>query len=144
MRNALVVGTATSTVKHASMEGSKLLVVQINTAGMERVRDDLRSALEKVLRPTAILLRNDTASREQEGLEKGKEVALGEVPEWVEIEENGVRFEPIVVKADIDVVGRQAREDGRGQRFHLPASYVFLIARPASDAGMDQCQPETL
>ena len=54
------------------------------------------------------------------------------------------RFEPIVVKADIDVVGRQAREDGRGQRFHLPASYVFLIARPASDAGMDQCQPETL
>lgn len=28
MRNALVVGTATSTVKHASMEGCKLLVVQ--------------------------------------------------------------------------------------------------------------------
>ena len=28
MRNALVVGTATSTVKHASMQGCKLLVVQ--------------------------------------------------------------------------------------------------------------------
>jgi 23S rRNA (cytosine1962-C5)-methyltransferase len=70
-----------------------LLVVQINTAGMERVRDELLSALEKVIRPSAILLRNDTASREQEGLAKQKEVALGEVPEWVAIEENGVRFE---------------------------------------------------
>ena len=28
MQNALVVGTATSTVKHSSMEGCKLLVVQ--------------------------------------------------------------------------------------------------------------------
>ena len=28
MQNALVVGTATSTVKHASMKGCKLLVVQ--------------------------------------------------------------------------------------------------------------------
>jgi 23S rRNA (cytosine1962-C5)-methyltransferase len=70
-----------------------LLVVQINTAGMERVRDELLSALEKVIRPSAILLRNDTASREQEGLAKQKEVVLGEVPEWVAIEENGVRFE---------------------------------------------------
>ncbi|MBP86413.1 MAG: ethanolamine utilization protein EutN [Planctomycetaceae bacterium] len=28
MQNALVVGTATSTVKHSSMEGCKLLIVQ--------------------------------------------------------------------------------------------------------------------
>ncbi len=70
-----------------------VLVAQITTAGMERLKTEIISALDKVLRPTAILLRNNTASRVLEGLPEYVETALGEVPETVRLEENGVAFE---------------------------------------------------
>jgi len=70
-----------------------VLVVQITTAGMERVRAELLEVLERLLAPAAVLLRNDTPARALEGLAQGVEEALGTVPERVEIEENGVRFE---------------------------------------------------
>ncbi len=71
----------------------EILSVQITTAGMERVRDSMIAALEKVLRPAAILLKNDTSSREVEGLEQIVESVMGEVPERALLEENGVQFE---------------------------------------------------
>lgn len=69
-----------------------LLVVQITTAGMERMKNDIVAALEKVIRPSAILLRNDSSAREREGLPLYIETALGEVPERVELEDAGVRY----------------------------------------------------
>ncbi len=69
-----------------------LLSVQITTAGMEARREEIVAALEKVLRPAGILLRNDAPVRELEGLERYVEVAAGSVPEEVELEENGCRF----------------------------------------------------
>ncbi|MGK0674694.1 MAG: class I SAM-dependent rRNA methyltransferase [Halothiobacillaceae bacterium] len=69
-----------------------VLVAQITTAGMDAVREALVEALVKVLKPSGILLRNDTASRELEGLEKGVELVFGEVPEEVELIENGATF----------------------------------------------------
>ncbi len=71
----------------------EVLVVQINTAGMERVRDAVGEALAQVLKPRAVLLRNDGATRELEGLARGIEPLFGEVPETVVLEENGARFE---------------------------------------------------
>jgi 23S rRNA (cytosine1962-C5)-methyltransferase len=70
-----------------------VLVAQITTAGMERLRGEVVMALAELLEPRAVLLRNDTASRTLEGLERYVEPALGTVPERVEIEENGARFE---------------------------------------------------
>ena len=70
----------------------EVLAVQLNTAGMERARADVLAALGKVLRPRAVVLRNDSPVRELEGLPRTVEVAWGEVPETVEIEENGLRF----------------------------------------------------
>lgn len=69
------------------------LSVQLTTAGMDRVRDAVIAALEKVLRPTAIVLKNDTPARKSEGLVQSVEVVLGEVPERVALQENGVNFE---------------------------------------------------
>ena len=69
-----------------------VLVVQITTAGMERVRDQLMDALETVLHPAVILLRNDSPARQLEGLENYVETVLGSLPERVELEENGTRF----------------------------------------------------
>jgi len=69
------------------------LVVQITTAGMERLKDALVEALVKVLKPVGIMLRNDGGVRELEGLTRYVELAYGEVPAWVPVEEGGCRFE---------------------------------------------------
>jgi 23S rRNA (cytosine1962-C5)-methyltransferase len=68
------------------------LVVQINTAGMERVRDEIVTALCQVLKPRGVLLKNDSRIRQSEGLTEYVEIAFGEVPEHVELTENGCRF----------------------------------------------------
>ena len=68
------------------------LSVQISTAGMEARRDDIVAALNKVVHPAGILLRNDVPVRELEGLERYVEVASGSVPEEVELEEGACRF----------------------------------------------------
>jgi len=70
-----------------------ILVVQMSTAGMEAMREDVIAALEKVVRPKAVLLRNDTPLRQLEGLELYTRAVLGEVPERVALDENGVGFE---------------------------------------------------
>ena len=70
-----------------------VLVVQITTAGMERLKDDLMSALDKVLRPRVVVLRNDSAMRELEGLPSYVECAKGEPPELIRLQENGCQFQ---------------------------------------------------
>lgn len=67
-------------------------VVQIATAGMEAVKDDIVEALQKVLAPAGILFKNDGKMREVEGLPSYVEVAAGAVPAEVLLEENGVKF----------------------------------------------------
>ncbi len=68
-------------------------VVQITTAGMERLRGEIIDALRGIADWRAIILRNDTAARRLEGLDEGIEVIDGVLPERVEIEENGTRFQ---------------------------------------------------
>ena len=68
-------------------------VVQLTTAGMERMKDKVLAALQKVLKPVAVLWRNDSPVREIEGLERYVADAAGEIPETVMIEEDGLRFQ---------------------------------------------------
>lgn len=67
------------------------LVVQTSTAGMEQVKDSITDALQQVLKPTAILYRNDHSSRSLEGLVE-EVVTVGDIPEAVELVENNTRF----------------------------------------------------
>jgi len=69
------------------------LVVQINTAGMERLKNEILIALQEVVRPTRIVFRNDSSGRALEGLDDYVETVLGEAVDLVSLEENGVRFE---------------------------------------------------
>ena len=69
-----------------------ILVVQITTAGMDNIQDDIVEALSEVIKPKTILLRNDSSSRELEGLEIYSKTVLGDLPELVELEENNTRF----------------------------------------------------
>lgn len=64
-------------------------VAQVGTAGMEALQPLWLEALEQVIAPKAIVLRNDFASRGLEGLAQGVSVIKGEVPELVEVHENG-------------------------------------------------------
>ena len=70
-----------------------ILVAQIHTAGMERLRPLLLDALMEETGVQGLLLRNDSQSRRREGLEiEEPAVAAGEVPAQVAVRENGVQF----------------------------------------------------
>jgi len=77
-----------------------VLSVQITTAGMERQKEPLIEVLVELLQPRAILLKNDNPQRELEGLSMETELAYGELPEQLIIEENNAQFK-------IDIVGGQ-------------------------------------
>ena len=79
------------------------VVLQLNTAGMEALREDLVAAVEKSVQPKGILLRCDSAARKAEGLESYVTVAFGEWPEVLRVRENGV---------DFDVSGSEGQKTG--------------------------------
>ena len=70
-----------------------ILVAQIHTAGMEKLRPLVIDALMQETGARGLLLRNDSQSRRREGLElEEPTVAAGEVPSQVTVHENGVQF----------------------------------------------------
>ena len=79
---------------------ANVLSVQITTAGMERQKEPLLEVLVELLKPSAILLKNDNPQRELEGLSTESICAYGELPEQLIIEENNARFK-------IDILGGQ-------------------------------------
>lgn len=76
---------------------SDVLVVQLASAAMERHKAELIEALVQVVRPKGILLKNDSSAREAEALPSYVETAFGVVPDWVALEENGVKFEAPII-----------------------------------------------
>ena len=74
------------------------LSVQITTAGMDAVKDQVIDVLENLLKPAGILLKNDLKVRELEGLEQSVSVARGEIPDRIRLEENGAFFETSLTK----------------------------------------------
>ena len=69
------------------------LVVEINTAGMDAVKDLVRDALQQVIPSVAsIYMRNDNPMRGHEKLSLNSDNLFGLTPAEVEIQENDVRF----------------------------------------------------
>ena len=68
-----------------------VLVAQITTAGMEALLVPLQMALEDLLAPAAIILRNDAPARALEGLEPYVRSLKGDAGR-IAVEENGVRY----------------------------------------------------
>jgi 23S rRNA (cytosine1962-C5)-methyltransferase len=69
-----------------------LCSVQVTTAGMEKLTPVLLEALDAVIAPKTVVLRNDTPSRSLEGLGSYVRAAKGEMPERLSLIENGVRY----------------------------------------------------
>ncbi|MBZ4202335.1 MAG: class I SAM-dependent rRNA methyltransferase [Methylovulum sp.] len=69
-----------------------VIAVQITTAGIEENKAALIEALIALLNPRAIVLKNDASQRQLEGLSMEAELAFGELPNPVIIEENDAQF----------------------------------------------------
>ncbi len=69
-----------------------VLVLQCLALGMERFKQDVVDALVELLHPAGIYERNDVPVRRLEGLEMTTGLLYGDVPDRVEMTENGVRF----------------------------------------------------
>ena len=68
------------------------LVLQVNTAGMDRLLPALLTALDRVLAPETVLLRNDSTARRMEGLELHTTLAKGALDGPIDVLENGARY----------------------------------------------------
>src|SRR5262249_12957980 len=68
------------------------LVLQILTAGMEKLREQIIHALLEIVQPARILLRNDSAYRELEGLPLKIEWVHGDPLKQQHFETDGIRF----------------------------------------------------
>jgi 23S rRNA (cytosine1962-C5)-methyltransferase len=68
------------------------LVVQANTAGMDKLKHEIIKALTRVLKPSVIVWAAESAARAQEGLEPVCEVVLGSIDGPAAVQENGVSF----------------------------------------------------
>ncbi|OIQ96605.1 ribosomal RNA large subunit methyltransferase I [mine drainage metagenome] len=69
-----------------------IVALQANTAGMDQLLPALIEALNGVLAPAVIVLKNDSPVRKLEGLELYDSIAQGQLAGPVELEENGARF----------------------------------------------------
>ena len=72
----------------------EVLVLQCLTAGMERLKGLLTDLLVERFLPQSVYERSDAATRKEEGLSEGSGLLYGkDVPDRIEIEEYGCRFE---------------------------------------------------
>ena len=69
-----------------------VLVVEPNSAGMERLSDQLVATLDKMLRPKAIVLSGDGPARALEGLEPMHRLAKGSLDGPIDVIEHGGHF----------------------------------------------------
>ncbi len=122
-----------------------VLVVQITTAGMEVIRDEIIAALDKVLKPKTIILRNDSPIRQLEGLSSYVETTLGNLPTLLTIKENNAEYRAPPLGGqktgwfyDHRLNRQRATEYVRGKRVLDVFSYMGGWSIPAAMAGASE------
>ena len=99
----------------------EICVVQITTAGMENLLTPIVAALDRTLRPAAIVLRSDSPARSLEGLELYSRCAKGDAPGRIALEENGARY-----------FADPARGQKSGWYYDQRENRLFMARLPAS------------
>jgi 23S rRNA (cytosine1962-C5)-methyltransferase len=67
-------------------------VIQTLSQGTDRLAPLVVATLQDLIQPKGILARNDARTRELEGLERRVEVLAGDVPETIDVVENGISY----------------------------------------------------
>lgn len=76
-----------------------VIVAQVNTAGMDKLWPHVESSLKSLLKPRAIVLRNDSNARESEGLEKFVKVSTGDLGDkMIAVNEGDATFQANVLE----------------------------------------------
>jgi 23S rRNA (cytosine1962-C5)-methyltransferase len=70
----------------------EVFVIQLSTAGADRLRGAVTQALENIFHPTAIVERSDMPSRKEERLESTSSVLHGTCPAQVIFSEEGIEY----------------------------------------------------
>ncbi|OEY66609.1 class I SAM-dependent rRNA methyltransferase [Marinobacter sp. X15-166B] len=70
-----------------------VVVIEISTAGMETLKDSVVRAVQRLVQPAAVILKNDGQLRQIEGLPRYVEQPVGAPVDAVMVSENGVRYE---------------------------------------------------
>lgn len=102
------------------------LAVQITTAGMDRVSDQIVATLQELLDPHGIVMRNDTPARALEGLEQGV-TTIGTVPDQLELTENGTRFSVSLTSGQKTGWFFDHRENRAGMRRYVRGKRVLDV-----------------
>jgi 23S rRNA (cytosine1962-C5)-methyltransferase len=102
------------------------LVLQLLTAGMERLRSEVINALVSHCKPSFIFERSDTESRKREGLEESDGLLYGNLPEQVIVKENGVLF-------SVDIGSGQKTGFFFDQRFNRELLKTYAHGRKMCD-----------
>ena len=141
-------------VVHAEADGLPSLVIdkygpwivaQLLSAGLETARAEVLAGITAALAPEGILLRNDAAVRRHEGLPSEVLLAFGQVPEVVEVVEDGLKYLAapwsgqktgafLDQRENRALVGQHTRADGRAlDLFTYHGSFALHLARKARE-----------
>ncbi len=70
-----------------------VLVGQIATLGMDTLRPMLEAAIQEVLAPRVLVWKNDSSARDLEKLPRQVDVAIGEMPDHLDVVEAGLQLQ---------------------------------------------------
>jgi 23S rRNA (cytosine1962-C5)-methyltransferase len=141
-------------VVHAEADGLPSLIIdkygawivaQLLSAGLETARAEVLGGITAALAPEGILLRNDAAVRRHEGLPAEVVLASGQVPEVVEVLEDGLKYLAapwsgqktgafLDQRENRALVGQHTRAGGRAlDLFTYHGSFALHLARKAKE-----------
>jgi len=141
-------------VVHAEADGLPSLIIdkygpwivaQLLSAGLETARAEVLAGITAALAPEGILLRNDAAVRRHEGLPSEVLLAFGQVPEVVEVVEDGLKYLAapwsgqktgafLDQRENRALVGQHTRAGGRAlDLFTYHGSFALHLARKAKE-----------
>ncbi len=96
-----------------------VVVAQATTAGIEHLKGAVEAAVQKVLKPRALIWKNDAGIRELEGLMAYADIGFGEPPGALHVREGGLDFE-------VDAIGGQKTGWFYDQRANRDALAPFV------------------
>ncbi len=94
--------------------------VQMLDQGMDRASGEIIQVLEELFAPIGIVARNDAAVRSHEALPRETRIVMGQVPERVEIDMNGLRWQVSLEHGQKTGIYLDQREN-----YHAAARYAW-------------------